>query len=49
MMLSLPDGQDGTRPLSTKYVQLLIESAGKELVSVIQGVFVLRAARHCTM
>jgi len=38
-----------TRLLSTKLVQLVVHSAGRELVSVTQGVLVLRLGRHCTM
>jgi hypothetical protein len=38
-----------TRLLSTKIVQLLVQSAGSELVSVTQGVLGFKVGRHCTM
>jgi hypothetical protein len=48
-MLSLPDEPDWTRLLSTKTAQLVVQSAGSELVSVTQGVLGSKVGRHCTM
>jgi hypothetical protein len=47
--LLVPPEAHWTRLLSTKMVQLVVQSAGRELVSLTHGVLGLKFGRHCTM
>ena len=49
LMLLVPPVAHCTWLLCTKTVQLVVQSAGRELVSVTQGVLGFKFGRHCTM
>jgi hypothetical protein len=49
LKLLVPPKAHWTRLLSTKVVQLVVQSAGREFVSVTQGVLGLKVGRHCTI